>query len=36
MFEPRKPYDDVAHPDVVAHWKSIVDGNVPFGLKVED
>lgn len=36
MFEPRKPYDDVAHSDVVAHWKSIVDGNVPFGLKGED
>ena len=23
-----------AHPDVVAHWKSIVDGNIPFGLKI--
>jgi hypothetical protein len=24
-----------AHPDVVAHWKSIVAGNVPFGYTVE-
>ncbi len=23
-----------AHPRVLAHWQSIVDGNVPFGLKV--
>lgn len=23
-----------AHPDVIAHWKSIVDGVVPFGWKV--
>lgn len=23
-----------AHPDVVAHWQSIVDGNVPFGYTV--
>lgn len=25
-----------AHPDVVAHWESIVNGKVPFGLRVED
>lgn len=25
-----------AHPDVVAHWKSIVNGGIPFGLRVED
>ena len=25
-----------AHPDVVSHWKSIVNGKIPFGLKVED
>lgn len=24
-----------AHPDVIAHWKSIVDGKVPFGYKVK-
>lgn len=24
-----------AHPEVVAHWKSIVDGKVPFGLKIK-
>ena len=24
------------HPDVRAHWQSIVDGNVPFGFTVED
>jgi len=23
------------HKDVIAHWKSIVDGNVPFGYKIE-
>lgn len=23
-----------AHPDVIAHWKSIVDGVVPFGYEV--
>ena len=22
------------HPDVIAHWKSIVDGHVPFGYSV--
>ena len=25
---------DSAHPDVKAHWESIVAGNVPFGYKV--
>lgn len=25
-----------AHPDVVKHWQSIVDGVVPFGYKVSD
>lgn len=25
-----------AHPDVRAHWQSIVDGVVPFGYKVSD
>lgn len=25
-----------AHPNVVAHWKSIVNGEIPFGLRVED
>lgn len=25
-----------AHPDVVAHWESIVNGKVPFGLGIED
>jgi hypothetical protein len=24
------------HPDVYAHWKSIVDGNVPFGYVVKN
>ena len=36
LFAPRKPYDGVAHPDVVAHWESIVNGKVPFGLRIED
>lgn len=25
-----------AHPKVVAHWKSIVNGKIPFGLRIED
>ena len=25
-----------AHPDVVTHWESIVNGKVPFGLRIED
>lgn len=25
-----------AHPDVVAHWKRIVAGEVPFGLRIKD
>lgn len=25
-----------AHPNVVAHWQSIVDGKVPFGYAVKD
>ena len=25
-----------AHPDVVAHWESIVNGKVPFGSRIED
>lgn len=25
-----------AHPEVRAHWQSIVDGTVPFGYKVSD
>ena len=25
-----------AHPSVVAHWKSIVDGVVPFGYTIKD
>lgn len=24
-----------AHPDVIAHWKSIVEGNIPFGYTIE-
>ena len=28
--------EDAAHPVVIKHWKSIVDGNVPFGYEVED
>ena len=27
---------EYAHPDVIKHWKSIVDGNVPFGYVVTD
>lgn len=25
-----------AHPNVINHWKSIVDGNVPFGYIIKD
>ena len=25
-----------AHPDVRAHWRSIADGNLPFGYSVKD
>lgn len=25
-----------AHPEVIKHWKSIVDGKVPFGYEVKD
>lgn len=25
-----------AHPRVIAHWKSIADGKVPFGYTVKD
>lgn len=34
MFEPREPYEPSVHPDVMSHWKMLVDGGVPFGLKV--
>lgn len=36
LFAPREPYVHVAHPDVVAHWESIVAGEIPFGLRVEE
>ena len=26
---------EMAHPNVVAHWKSIVEGVVPFGYVVQ-
>jgi len=25
-----------AHPDVIAHWQSIINGEVPFGYKVKE
>ena len=28
--------NEYTHPDVIAHWKSIVDGNVPFGYVVRN
>jgi len=28
--------DESAHPNVIAHWKSILEGRVPFGLVVTD
>lgn len=27
---------EYAHPDVMAHWESIVGGNVPFGYVIKD
>lgn len=27
-------YANNAHPNVIQHWKSIVEGNVPFGYRV--
>lgn len=36
LFAPREPYNGAAHPNVVAHWESIVNGKVPFGLRIED
>lgn len=27
---------EFAHPNVVKHWKSIADGNVPFGYVIRD
>ena len=31
-----KEATEYTHRDVIAHWKSIVDGNVPFGYIVRD
>lgn len=28
--------EDGIHPDVIEHWQSIVSGNIPFGLRLED
>jgi hypothetical protein len=36
MFAPTEPCNPSANPNVIAHWKSIVNGNVPFGLKIEE
>lgn len=36
LFTPMEPYDNAAHPNVIAHWESIVNGKVPFGLRIED
>ena len=27
---------DYAHPSVIKHWKSIVDGKLPFGFRIGD
>lgn len=27
---------ELAHPRVVNHWRSIIDGNIPFGYKLKD
>lgn len=28
--------ENIAHPDVIAHWKKIQAGEIPFGLRVRD
>lgn len=33
LLEDKKDY---AHPNVIKHWQSIVDGKVPFGYVVKD
>lgn len=34
----REKLDNIedAHPDIIQHWQSIVDGNVPYGYRVEE
>lgn len=36
MFEPMEPYEPSIHPDVMAHWQSISNGWIPFGLQIDD
>ena len=36
MFEPMEPCEPSIHPDVMAHWQSIVNGWIPFGLQIDD
>lgn len=36
MFAPTEPCNPSACQNVIAHWQSIVKGNVPFGLKIEE
>jgi hypothetical protein len=36
MFAPTEPCNPSASPNVITHWQSIVNGNVPFGLKIEE
>lgn len=36
MFAPSELPEPTIHPDVMNHWESIVDGVVPFGLKVTE
>ena len=35
-LENLEKYSKYAHPDVIDHWQSIVDGIVPFGYEVKD
>lgn len=36
MFAPTEPCNPSACQNVIAHWQSIANGNVPFGLKIEE
>lgn len=36
MFAPTEPCNPSACQNVIFHWQSIANGNVPFGLKIEE
>ena len=36
LYYKAKHEKEIVHPDVVAHWESIIDGQIPFGFKIGD